>query len=92
MAAKRLVLCPRLCFILSKFLKLDDNKIKKALVGFHSHVDIIDAKEHLIKVSEDIEDDDVPKLPAPPRLRASDIRITREIKQRISSWQRRETM
>ena len=92
MAAKRLVRCPPLCVIVSKYWKVDNNKFKNALVGFYSHEDIIDAKEHLIKVSEDIEDDDVPKLLAPPRLRASSIRITREVKQRISSWQRRETM
>ena len=36
------------------------------LVGFYNHEGFIDAKEQLIKDSEDIEGDDFLKLPAPP--------------------------
>ena len=49
-----MVLCAPLCFIFYKYEKFDNNKIKSAFVGFYSHENIIDAKEHLIKDSEDI--------------------------------------
>jgi hypothetical protein len=49
MADSNLVLCAPLCFIASRFGKIELKMLKSSLKDFYNHEEIVNGKEHLIE-------------------------------------------
>ena len=75
MADRQVVLSAPLCFLFTKFGKLDIKRIKTALVDFYPSNEITAAKESLIKDAQALSLDGMPTI---ARRRNSDNRYQRE--------------
>ena len=75
MADRQVVLSAPLCFLFTKFGKLDIKRIKTGLVDFYSSEEITAAKERLVKDVQALSLDGMPTI---ARRRNSDNRYQRE--------------
>ena len=75
MADRQVVLFAPLCFLFTKFGKLDIKRIKTALVDFYPSKEITAAKERLVRVAQALSLDGMPTI---ARRRNSDNRYQRQ--------------
>ena len=76
MAAGQFVMSAPLCFLLTKHGKLDRKRISNAIVNFYPTEELIAAKEQLVKDTDDMKLDGIPRL---PRRRDFENRDQREV-------------
>ena len=76
MAAGQFVLSASLCFLLTKHGKLDRKRISNAMVNFYSTEELIATKEQLVKDTDAMKLDSMPRL---PRRRDCENRDQREV-------------
>ena len=63
MAAGQFILSAPRCFLLTKPGKLDRKRISNAIVNFYPIEELIAAKEQLVKDTDDMKLDGMPRLP-----------------------------
>ena len=63
MTAGEFVLSAPLCFLLTKHGQLDGKRISNAIVNFYPIKELIAAKEQLVKDTDDMKLDGMPRLP-----------------------------
>ena len=76
MATEQFVLSAPLCFLLTTHGKRDRNRISNAIVNFYPTVELISAKEQLVKYTDNMKHDSMPRL---PRRRDCENRDQREV-------------
>ena len=76
MAAGQFVLSAPLCFLLTKHGKLDRKRISNAIVNFYPTEELVATKEQLVKDTDDMKLNGMPRL---PRRRDYENRDQREV-------------
>ena len=76
MAAEQFVLSAPLCFLFTKHGKLDKKRISSAIVNFYPTTEVIAAKEQLVKDTNAMKLDSIPR---PPRRRDRENPDQREV-------------